>query len=265
MSMFGSERRRQIADLVESQERASVAELASRFQVSEVTIRKDLVRLEAERVLMRVHGGAILAASEAGRRGPGHSEPAFQLRERLQQAEKAAIGAAAAALIEDGDSIAIDASTTALQVARHLRDKRELTVITNGIRIATELAGLPGITVLMPGGRLRWEALSLVGTWGESMLGRVNIQKALVGAVGLTLEQGLTDVTEEEAEVKRAMGAAAREVVAVIDHTKWGRVALSTVCPIERMTLVLPDAQAPAAMVAEVRARGIEVRRAGAG
>jgi DeoR/GlpR family transcriptional regulator of sugar metabolism len=265
MSMFGSERRRQIAELVETQERASVAELASRFRVSEVTIRKDLVRLESERVLMRVHGGAILAASEASRRGPGHAEPAFQLRERLQQAEKAAIGAAAAALVEDGDSIAIDASTTALQVARHLRDKRELTVITNGIRIATELAGLPGITVLMPGGRLRWEALSLVGTWGESMLGRVNIQKALVGAVGLTLEQGLTDVTEEEAEVKRAMVGAAREVVAVIDHTKWGRVALSTFCPIERVTLVLTDYQAPAAMVGEVRARGIEVRRAGAG
>ena len=260
--MFGSERRRQIIDIVESQERASVAELASRFQVSEVTIRKDLVRLEADRVLQRVHGGVILAAAEAGRRGLGDSEPAFQLRERLQQAEKAAIGAAAAELIEDGDSIAIDASTTALHVARHLHAKRELTVITNGVRVATELAGLRGITVLMPGGRLRWEAFSLVGTWGESMLGRVNIQKALVGAVGLTLEQGLTDVTEEEAEVKRAMIGAARRVVAVIDHTKWGRVALSTFCPIQRVDLVITDAQAPAAMVAEVRARGIEVRTA---
>ena len=85
----------------------------------------------------------------------------------------------------------------------------------------------------MKGGRLRWEAFSLVGTWVESMLGKVNIQKALVGAVGLTLEEGLTDVTEEEAEVKRAMVAAAREVVAVIDHTKWGRVALSTFCPLD--------------------------------
>jgi len=260
--MFGSERRRQIADLVESQERASVAELASRFQVSEVTIRKDLGRLEADRVVQRVHGGVILAATEIGRRGPDHSEPAFQLRERLQQAEKAAIGAAAAELIEDGDSIVIDASTTALHVARHLRDKRELTVITNGVRVATELSGLRGVTVLMPGGRLRWEAFSLVGTWGESMLARVNIQKALVGAVGLTLEHGLTDVTEEEAEVKRAMVGAARQVVAVIDHTKWGRVALSTFCPIERVDLVITDARAPDAMVAEVRARGIEVRTA---
>src|SRR2546423_12731692 len=98
--MFGSERRRQIADLVEAQQRASVAELASRFQVSEVTIRKDLVRLEADRVLQRVHGGVILA--EAGRRGLGDSEPAFQLRGRLQQAEKAAIGAAAAGPLEGG-------------------------------------------------------------------------------------------------------------------------------------------------------------------
>jgi DeoR/GlpR family transcriptional regulator of sugar metabolism len=261
--MFGSERRRHIADLVESQERASVAELASRFQVSEVTIRKDLVRLEADRVLMRVHGGAILAADDASRRAIGDSEPAFQLRERLQQAEKAAIGAAAARLIHDGDSIAIDASTTALQVARHLHGKRELTVITNGIRTATELAGLPGVTVLIPGGRLRSEAFSLVGTWGEPMLERVNIQKAIVGSVGLTLEHGLTDVAEEEAEVKRAMIGAALQVVAVIDHTKWGRVALSTFCPIDQVDLIITDTRAPDAMVAQVRARGIEVRIAG--
>lgn len=260
--MFGSERRRRIAELVELQERASVAELASRFQVSEVTIRKDLIRLEAERVLTRVHGGAILAGN-GGRIARPESEPAFQLRERIQQAEKAAIGEVAARLIEDGDSIAMDASTTALHVARHLRGKRELTVITNGIRIATELAGLPGITVLMPGGRLRWEAYSLVGTWGEPMLDRVNIQKAVVGAVGLTLEHGLTDVTEEEAEVKRAMVGAAQQVVAVIDHTKWGRVALSTFCSIDRVHLVITDARAPSPMVAEVRRRGIEVRTAG--
>jgi len=259
--MFGSERRRQIAELVELQERASVTELASRFQVSEVTIRKDLVRLEAEQVLTRVHGGAIVAG-DGVRLGRASSEPAFQLRERLQQAEKYAIGATAARLIQDGDSIAMDASTTALQVARHLRGKRELTVITNGIRIATELAGLPGITVLMPGGRLRWEACSLVGTWGGPMLGRVNIQQAVVGAAGLTLEHGLTDVTEEEAEVKRAMVDAAQQVVAVIDHTKWGRVALSTFCPIGRVHLVITDARAPKAMVAEVRAQGIEVRTA---
>jgi DeoR/GlpR family transcriptional regulator of sugar metabolism len=129
----------------------------------------------------------------------------------------------------------------------------------NGIRIATELAGLTGVTVLMPGGQLRGEALSLVGTWGEPMLSRINIQRALVGAVGLTLEHGLTDVTEEEAEVKRALVGAAHQVVAVVDHTKWGRVALSTFCPIARLRLVITDAGAPTGMVAELRARGIEV------
>ena len=262
--MYGAERRRRIAELVELRERASVAELASRFQVSEVTIRKDLVRLEAERVLSRVHGGAILDAGQARRRSHGASRPSFELRERLQQGEKVSIGAAAARLVEDGDSIAIDASTTALQVARHLRGKRELTVITNGIRVATELAGLPGVTVLVPGGRLRWEAFSLVGNWGRAMIGRVNIQKALVGAAGLTLEQGLTEATEEEAEVKRTLVGAARQVVAVADHTKWGRVALSTFCSIERLSMVITDAQAPAAMAAELRARGVEVRTAGA-
>ena len=178
--------------------------------------------------------------------------------------EKAAIGAAAAELVEDGDSIALDASTTALHVARNLASRRELTVVTNGIRIAAELAGIPGITVLMPGGRLRREASSLVGEWGDdAILRRVHVDTAFVGAVGLTPEHGLTDVDAGEAEFKRRLVEAARRVVAVLDHSKWDRVAFTTFCPADGVDLVITDPAAPAGMVGAIRARGVEVRTAG--
>ena len=257
--VFARERRQAIGRFVEEQGRAWVADLAAGFDVSEVTIRKDLLRLEQEHRVIRTHGGAIAA-------GHDRAEQAFEVRQRLQREEKAAIGAAAAHLVRDGESIALDASTTALQVARHLRDHGEwhsLTVVTNGLRIAAELAGLPGVTVLMPGGRMRPEAMSLVGSWGESLLRRANIQKAFVGALGFTLEEGLTDATEEEAELKRAMVAAARQVIAVVDHTKWGLVAFATFCRAERIGLLVTDAAAPPEMVEQMRQLGGQVLQVG--
>jgi DeoR/GlpR family transcriptional regulator of sugar metabolism len=246
------ERRRRIAAVVDESGRATVAELSAAFDVSAVTIRKDLAQLESEQRLIRTHGGAIKA-------GRARSELVFEARERLHHAEKAAIGAAAAALVKDGESVALDASTTSLEVARNLKDRAELTVVTNGLRIASELAGRPGITVLMPGGRLRWEAFSLVGDWGEVLLGRVNIQRAFLGAVGFTLQEGLTEVTREEAEMKRAMAAAAREVVAIVDSSKWGRTAFATFWPADRVGILIGDTGASPEMVEEVRRIGIEV------
>src|SRR5437899_4641974 len=258
-SANGGDRRDRISRLIEANGRASVAQLSRLLSVSEATVRKDLAVLEGERRLLRTHGGATAGGAAApGMRSRG--ELAFEVRERLQVAEKAAIGRAAAELVKDGDSIGLDASTTALHVARQLKTRNELTVLTNGIRIAAELAGLPGITVLMPGGVLRWEAFSLVGEWGAAMLSRVHIQTAFVGAVGFTLDHGLTDVNCGEAEFKRLLVAAARDVVAVIDHTKWDRVTVTAFCPADRLDLVITDLGAPPAMVAALRARGVEVR-----
>lgn len=254
-----AERRARISQLVEDQGRATVLELSRLLSVSEATVRKDLAVLEREGRLLRTHGGATTGRSPAAGM-PSRSELAFEVREQLEVAEKTAIGRAAAELVKDGDSVGLDASTSALLVARHLKSRRELTVLTNGIRIAAELAGQPGITILMPGGALRWEAFSLVGEWGAEMLNRVHIQTAFVGAVGFTIDQGLTDVNSGEAEFKRLLVAAARDVVAVIDHTKWDRVAFTTFCPLDRIDLVITDSKAPADLVQAVRDRGIEVR-----
>lgn len=257
--VFARERQDHIARIVEELGRARVAELAVRFGVSTVTIRKDLLAIEADGRLVRTHGGAI--AIDRNR-----AELAFDVRDRLQPDEKARIGAAAADLVQDGESIVMDASTTALYVARQLKKRRgwtQLTVITNGLRLASDLAGHPGITVLMLGGRVRWEALSVVGQLGDGLFSRINVQKAFVGASGFTVDSGLSDATDEEAQIKRSMVAAAREVIAVVDHTKWERAAFATFCQTHEIRTVLTDDAAPPEMVAALRGRDIDVRLCG--
>jgi DeoR/GlpR family transcriptional regulator of sugar metabolism len=254
--VFAPERQDHIARLVEEHGRARVSDLAARFGVSSVTIRKDLLALEGAGRVVRAHGGAIV---------PFRSRPelAFEIRERLQQDEKSRIGAAAAALVQDGESIVMDASTTALAVARRLKARggwSQLTVVTNGLRLATDLAGTPGITVLMLGGRVRWEALSVVGQLGDGLFSRINVQTAFVGAAGFTIDSGLSDATDEEAQIKRAMVAASREVVAIVDHTKWERTAFATFARIDEITRVFSDDQAPAEMIGQLAAHGIDLR-----
>jgi Transcriptional regulators of sugar metabolism len=160
----------------------------------------------------------------------------------------------------------MDASTTALSVARHLKARggwSQLTVITNGLRLASELAGHPGITVLMLGGRVRWEALSVVGQLGDGLFSRINVQKAFLGAAGFTPESGLADATDEEAQIKRSMVAAAREVIAIVDHTKWEQAAFATFCPTDQISIVLTDDAAPPEMVRSLIGRGVHVRLIG--
>jgi DeoR/GlpR family transcriptional regulator of sugar metabolism len=254
--VFARERQEHIARILEEHGRVRVTDLAARFNVSGVTIRKDLVVLEAEHRLVRTHGGAI--AIDRSR-----PELSFDIRERLQADEKLLIGAAGAALVHDGESIVMDASTTALSVARHLKARggwSQLTVLTNGLRIASELAGHPGIIVLMLGGRVRWEALSVVGQLGDGLFSRINVQKAFLGAAGFTVESGMADATDEEAQIKRSMVAAAREVIAIVDHTKWERAAFATFCPTDQISIVLTDDRAPGEMVRELGARGVKVR-----
>lgn len=257
--VFARERQEHISRIVEEHGRARVSDLATQFHVSAVTIRKDLVVLESGHRLLRAHGGAI--AVDRSR-----AELSFEIRERLQADEKLLIGAAASALVHDGESIVMDASTTALSVARQLKARggwSQLTVITNGLRLASDLAGHPGITVLMLGGRVRWEALSVVGQLGDGLFSRINVQKAFLGAAGFTPGSGLADATDEEAQIKRSMVAAAREVIAIVDHTKWERAAFATFCPTKRIDIVLTDEAAPVAMVRTLVDRGVDVRLIG--
>lgn len=253
VDMFStSERRQQVARTLQEHPRISVQQLSSLFAVSTVTIRKDLAWLEERQLVVRTHGGAIARQSPQG-------EQNFDIRAQLLRDEKERIGQFAASIVPDGAAIALDASTTALALAHALRGKHELTVVTNGLRAGMELSSLPGTSVLMSGGMIRRESLSLVGSWGTAMLQRINIKTAFVGARGFTLQEGLTEVSSEEVAFKQALIEAAHEVIALVDHTKWGQVAFATFCSCDRLTGVITDKDAPEDMLTVLRDRGVTV------
>ena len=246
------ERRHDILDNVQRTGRASVADLSQAFGVSEVTIRTDLQVLADQGLLVRTHGGAI----PAGRLSP---ELSLALRRQQQTLAKDHIGEAGAALIEDGDAVYLDTSSTALAIARHLTHHRHVTVITNSIAIVQELADYPNLDVVVPGGRLRRETASLIGVDGLDFVRRFNIQKGFFGAHGLTVDEGLTDVSVDEADVKRVLVGLCRQVVAVLDATKWGRAGLASFAPLDQIDTIITDHDAPAELVAQARATGVDV------
>lgn len=250
--LFLQERREQIIALLEQAGRVSVADLSKRFGLSQATIRTDLEALAAQGLLIRTHGGAIAADRT-------DLELSFDVRHRLHSTKKRRIGAAAAAMVEDGEAIALDASTTALAVATQVKGRHELTVITNGIFVALALLDAQSITVLMPGGFLRRDSVSLVGTQGNDFIRGFNIQKGFFGAKGLTLEEGLSDVNNAEVAVKRDWVTHAKQVIAVVDSSKWGRVGFVSFASIDQVDCVITDEGAPPDMVAALQEAGVNV------
>ena len=247
-----AERRYEILEQIKRQGRVSVTELSQVFGVSEVTIRADLQALAEQNLLVRTHGGAI----PSNRLSPDLS---LALRRQQQVLAKDHIGEAGAMLVKDGDSIFLDTSSTALAIARYLTHLRHVTIVTNSIAIIQELMDCPGIDVVVPGGRLRRETASLIGIEGAETLARYNIQKGFFGAHGLSLAEGLTDVSADEADVKRLLVNRCRQVIAVIDATKWGRVGLASFARVADIDLVISDHDALPDLVAQVRIQGVEV------
>jgi DeoR/GlpR family transcriptional regulator of sugar metabolism len=250
--LFLQERREQIVDLLGRDGRVAVADLSERFDLSQATIRSDLDALAAQGLLVRTHGGAI--ASDRT-----ELELSFEVRRRLHSLQKQRIGAVAASFVEDGEAIALDASTTALALANQIKDRRELTVVTNSLVNAMALLEVLGVTVLMPGGFLRRDSASLTGFSDSELLKQFNFQKGFFGAKGLTLEEGLTDVNSDEVIVKRDWVSHARRVIALVDSSKWGRVGFVSFASIDQIDCVITDVDAPPDMVAALREAGVDV------
>ncbi len=250
--LYMAERRRTIAEIIHTQGRAAVSELSQHFGVSEVTIRADLQALAEQRLVVRTHGGAVAATSAAG-------DLALALRRQRQVQEKSRIGRAGAERIANGDAVFLDSSSTSLAIAFHLKLHRYVTVVTNSLEVVYELRTAPTVDVVMVGGVLQRETASLVGAYGLDELRSFNLQTGFFGAHGIDLAAGLTDVSAEEAAVKRPLAALCRQVIAVLDATKWGRVGLASFAELQQIGVIITDAEAPAALVEQMRAAGIEV------
>jgi DeoR family transcriptional regulator of aga operon len=250
--LYQQERLDAILKQVQETGYVSVASLSEALGVSAVTVRNDLELLERAGRLVRTHGGAIPLPL-------GEGSLSFSIRQGLQVEAKRRIGAAAAELVADGEAIVLDASTTAWHMARCLLSRRDLTVVTTGLYVALELLRAPGISVLIPGGPIWREAASVVGTWDTAVLEGGNLQRGFFGGRGLTLAEGLTDANRDEVALKRKAVEAVREVNALVDATKLGKVAFACCAEIDKIHRVITDRDAPADLVAALRDRGIEV------
>jgi DeoR/GlpR family transcriptional regulator of sugar metabolism len=242
----------QVLQLLEKRDSVHVTELSELFSVSEVTVRNDLSELARQGLVARVRGGVRPLQR-------GQSELGFDLRLRLEAPRKQAIARAAAALVEEGEAVALDSSTTAYYLALELRAKRELVVVTNGLLIAAALADAPGITVLVTGGTLRLSAMSLVGDLGADVLRTTRINRGFLGARGLSLQRGLMDLNPDEVRIKQEMADACERVFGILDGTKWHRSALLSFVATERLAGIVTDSGAPADEVGAWRAKGIDV------
>src|SRR2546421_9097901 len=240
-----------VLHLLESRDYLQVAELSEAFAVSEVTVRSDLTTLAKQGLVARIRGGVRALQL-------GQSEVGFDLRLRLEVERKRAIARAAAAMVAEGEAVALDASTTAYYLALELRGKRELVVVTNGLLVATALADAPGISVLVTGGMLRLSAMSLVGDLGAEVLRTTRINKGFLGARGLSLERGLMDLNPDEVRIKQEMADACQQVYGIFDGTKWHRSALLAFVPVEDLAGIVTDSSAPADEVEEWRAAGVD-------
>jgi DeoR/GlpR family transcriptional regulator of sugar metabolism len=251
LELYPTERQEHILNLLNQNKRVSVTELSQMFNVSEVTIRTDLQALSAQDLIVRTHGGAIPA--------PRSPELSLVLRSQKQVEEKKRIGAAAAGLVSNGDAIFLDASSTALALAHHLRKHRDLTILTHSLVIAQSMLDAPGVTVVMNGGVVQRDTVSLIGSDWQPILKKFNVKSGFFGAHGLSFPEGLTDVSADEAEVKREVLSMCRQVVALIDASKWGRVGSASFARPEDIHIVITDIHSPSALVDQARSIGIQV------
>ncbi len=235
--MLAVERRTEIEKLINERKRVLVPELAKLFDVTTETIRADLLKLEKQGVLVRTYGGATLA-------GNSGTELGFSERDTVNYEGKQRIGHKAAELIRNGDTIFLDASTSALHLARCIKGKSSLTVITNSNRIVTELGSCEHINVISTGGELNHRNMSYSGRCAEKNI-RENYfaNKFFFSCKGVTLTRGLVDSLEAEAEIKKAMMANSELNIFLCDQNKLGKLGVNRIAPITDVDYVISDIQ----------------------
>ncbi|WBU38626.1 DeoR/GlpR family DNA-binding transcription regulator [Homoserinibacter sp. YIM 151385] len=250
--MYAPERHQQILDTARSRGRVEVAGLARELSVTPETVRRDLTALERRGVLRRVHGGAI----PVERLG---IEPAVADREAHATGEKDRIARAALEELPDGGSLILDAGTTTVRVAELLPTDRELTVVTHSIPVASALVGRANINLHLLGGIVRGRTLAAVGEWTRSQISEVFADVAFMGTNGLSVERGLTTPDMAEAIVKRALIDAARRIVVLADHSKFGREDFARVAPLAGIDTVITDSGVDADFAEELENAGPRV------
>lgn len=250
--MLAIERRNEILERLQIEKRVIVSELSRTYQVSEETIRRDLERLENDGLVTKSYGGAVLNE---------HSifDLPFNVRKKKQVREKQKIAGLIADLVQNGEALMLDASSTSVYTAKALREKREeLTVITNSVEIVVELFNAPKWTVISTGGISREDSFALHGPVTERVVQSYHVDKAVISCKGLSLEYGLTDSDEQAASSKRAMLRSAKERILAADSSKFDEVAFTKIAEWGDITSLVTDQEPPDPWLRELERMGIQ-------
>ncbi|HLV09254.1 MAG TPA: DeoR/GlpR family DNA-binding transcription regulator [Halanaerobiales bacterium] len=249
--MLAEERRQEILKTLKEKESVHVAELSKILSVTEETIRRDLDILDERKLLKRIHGGAIPVKIS------NKTELSFDIRRNKNIEEKERIAIKSLKLIDEGDTIFLDASSTSLFLAREIKNLNNVTVITNSVRIVFELSNTNSITVISTGGMLRSNSLSFVGPLANAGLKKYFADKLFASCKGISLEYGATDSSELEIEVKNSMIKQAKRVIIIADHTKINETGLTQFAPIEEIDTIISDDQINRSTKEEFETKGI--------
>jgi DeoR/GlpR family transcriptional regulator of sugar metabolism len=232
--VFAVERRNRMVALLNEKKSLIVQEIAAHFSVTEETIRRDLKILESQGLLIRTHGGAILADDSK-------TEASLEIRQIINIQGKDAIGSEGAKLVNDGDIIILDASTSSLFLARHLKGKKGLTVITNAMNVLLELAESPDITLISTGGILRPKSLSYVGRTAENALNNYFADTLFFSCKGFSPFRGLSDSNEQESDIRKTMLQCCNQAVFLCDRTKLDKMGYVTTARLEDIDIIITD------------------------
>jgi len=245
-------RRAKIIEMLERDGRVNIPVLSRMYKVSDVTIRNDLNQLEQKALLVRTRGGAIKNQ---------HVSTDIKLSEKAtrQFAEKQRIGKKAASLIKNGETIILDSGTTTLEIAKNLFGFKNLTVITNALNISILLADAPNLKVIVPGGFLRENSLSLVGPSAEENLRNYYCDKAFLGVDGIGVQYGISTPNHEEAHLNRVMIEVSKQAIVVTDSSKFSKRSFAFIASIDKIHTIITDKNIPQEAMDLLNSAGVEL------
>ena len=249
--MLAIERRNAILEKLQAERRVVVSELSQIYKVSEETIRRDLEKLENDGFVIKSYGGAVINEN-------ANVDLPFNIRKKRNVISKQKIAEVISSRIKDGTSIMLDASSTAVYIAKALKERKNLTLITNSIEILIEMFDTPNVNVLSTGGAIREGSFALVGPQTDKMLKSYHVDVAIVSAKGFDLETGMTDTEELHANNKKTMLHAGREKVLAVDSSKFGKTAFTEIGTLEDISMVVTDAKPDEVWLQAFKEYGIE-------
>lgn len=250
--MLAIERKREILSRLATDGKVIVAELSKEFGVTEETVRRDLEKLDSEGLAYKIYGGAVSRKSET-------LDLPYSVRVAVNVEEKEIISDLVSQFVKDGDRLMLDSSSTAIYIVKKLKSKKNLTIITNSVKILLELSDKPDFTVLCTGGSLKEGSLSLTGSSAEKMISSYHVDFAICSCKGIDMTLGVTDSSEKDGQIKQAMFASADKTLLALDSGKFDNKSFVKLCDVKDLNMIVTNAAPTEAWQTYCRDHGVQL------